>query len=70
MGGISEEMDLEAARWRARQMEFDTKLEEQQDLAEEHRFAMETEVRHLYGVDAMMGTREFVRHRLKRMLAL
>lgn len=67
MGGISEEMDMEVALWRARQIEFDTRLEEQQTLAEEHRFAMEDEVRHLHGADGMMGTREFVKHRLMRM---
>lgn len=67
MGGISEEMDIEAALWRQRQMEFDTRLEEQQDLAEENRFAMEKETRRVCGAERMMGTREFVRHRLDRM---
>lgn len=67
MGGISEEMDIEAALWQARQMEFDARLEEQQDLAEEHRFAMERETRHLYCADGLLGTRDFVRHRLSRM---
>lgn len=67
MGGISEEMDIEAALWRARQMEFDARLEEQQDLAEEHRFSIERETRRLYGAEGMMGTRDFVRHRLGRM---
>lgn len=67
MGGISEEMDMEAALWRARQMEFDARLEQQQDLAEEHRFAMETEVRRIHGADGLMGTREFVKHRLGKM---
>ncbi|KAJ4389356.1 hypothetical protein N0V93_006823 [Gnomoniopsis smithogilvyi] len=67
MGGISEEMDIEAALWRARQMEFDARLEEQHDLAEEHRFAMERETRRLYGAEGILGTRDFVRHRLGRM---
>lgn len=70
MGGMSPEMDIEAARWRVLQMEFDQTLEEHQEVAEQNRSKMERELKKMYGVnDKNIGTRDFVSYRLDQMKA-
>lgn len=68
MGGMSQEQDVEAARWRARHMELDQMLEDQRELANQNRVLMEADTRRVQGVhNVTMGTREFVRYRLSLM---
>lgn len=67
MGGISSEMDNEAARWHAKQVAFDRWLERNHELAQRNRVSVQRETRRQFGVDDAAGTRDFVRHRVNRM---
>ncbi|KAF3771012.1 hypothetical protein M406DRAFT_326418 [Cryphonectria parasitica EP155] len=66
MGGMSLEMDLAAAQWHARQVEFDQRLAENHELAQRNREDVQRETRRMFGAGAM-GTREFVHYRLRHM---